>query len=122
MSRNVHIEKLIVSIATLQENTEGEHKKQCPKFPIACPNKCEAGSVPRDDVKEHIKMCPLELIQCEYHVVGCKERMAHKDQRKHNKEKMEEHLSFTTNYLFSTQQKVENIEMVKDLAMEISQT
>ena len=43
-----------------------------------------------------MKMCPLELIQCEYHVVGCEERMACKDQKKHNKEKMEEHLSFAT--------------------------
>ena len=43
---------------------EGEHKEQCPKFPIACPNNCEVSSVPRDDVEEHMKMCPLELIQC----------------------------------------------------------
>ena len=76
---------------------EGEHKEQCPKFPIACPNKCEVGSVPRDDVEEHMKMCPLELIQCEYHVVGCEERMARKDQKKHNKEKMEEHLFLSVN-------------------------
>ena len=54
---------------------EGEHKEQCPKFPIAC---CEVG---RDDVEEHIKMCPQELIQCEYHIVGCQERIARKDQR-----------------------------------------
>ena len=77
-----------------QQFIEGEHKKQCPKLPIACPNKCEVGSVPRDDVEEHKKMCPLELIQCEYQVVGCEERMTRKDQKKHNKEKMEEHLSF----------------------------
>ena len=87
---------------------EGEHKEQCPKFPIACPNKCEVGSVPRDDIEEHIKMCPLELIQCEYHVVGCEERMARKDQKKHNKEKMEEHLSFTTRQLTNTQHNLAN--------------
>ncbi|XP_065887553.1 TNF receptor-associated factor 3-like isoform X2 [Dysidea avara] len=87
---------------------EGEHKKQCPKFPIACPNKCEVGSVPRDDVEEHMKMCPLELIQCEYHMVGCEEKMAHKDQKKHNKEKMEEHLSFTTRQLTNTQHNLAN--------------
>ena len=82
---------------------ESEHKEQCPRFPIACPNKCEVGSVPRDDVEEHMKMCPLKPIQCEYHVVGCEERMARKDQKKHNKEKMEEHLSFTTHQLTNTQ-------------------
>ena len=83
---------------------EGEHKEQCPKFPIACPNNCEVGSVPRDDVEEHMKMCPLELIQCEYHVVGCEERMARKDQKKHNKEKIEEHLSLAVSTLNTTKQ------------------
>ncbi|XP_065918820.1 TNF receptor-associated factor 4-like [Dysidea avara] len=86
-----------------QQFIEGEHKEQCPKFPIACPNKCEVGSVPRDDVEEHKKMCPLELIQCEYHVVGCEERMARKDKKKHNKEKMEEHLSFAIHQLTKAQ-------------------
>ena len=75
---------------------EGEHKELCPKFPIACPNKCEVGSFPRDDVEEHMKIC---LIQCEYHMVGCEERMPRKDQKKHNKEKMEEHLSLTISQL-----------------------
>ena len=86
-----------------QQFIDGKHKEQCHKFPIACPNKCDVSSVPRDAVEEHMKMCPLEIIQCEYHVVGCEERMARKDQKKHNKEKMVEHLSLTTHQLTSTQ-------------------
>ncbi|XP_065887463.1 TNF receptor-associated factor 3-like [Dysidea avara] len=106
---------------------EGEHKEQCPKFPIACPNKCEVGSVPRDDVEEHMKMCPLEVIQCEYHVVGCEERMTRKDQKKHNKEKMEEHLSFTTHQLTNTQHnlansQVEAVDSKDKLTTKITQT
>ena len=85
---------------------EGEHKEQCCKFPLACPNKCEIGSVPRENVEEHMKVCPLELIQCEYHVVGCEERMVRKDQKKHNKEKLEEHLSFTAHQLSNTQRNI----------------
>ena len=88
---------------------EGEHKEQYPKFSITCPNKCEVDRVPRDVVEEHMKMCPLELIQCEYHVVGCEERMACKDQKKHNKEKMEEHLSCTTRQLSNTQYSAQNL-------------
>ncbi|XP_065888321.1 TNF receptor-associated factor 5-like [Dysidea avara] len=106
---------------------EGEHKEQCPKFPIACPNKCEVGSVPRDDVEEHMKICPLELIQCEYHVVGCEERMARKDQKKHSKEKIEEHLSFTTRQLINTQHnlansQVEAVDSKDKLSTKITQT
>ena len=43
---------------------EGEHKVQCPKLPIACPNKCEADSIPREDIDEHRKMFPLEEVTC----------------------------------------------------------
>ena len=44
----------------------------------------------------HRKECPLEMIECEYYSVGCKTKMARKDQEKHKKENMEKHL-MTTN-------------------------
>ena len=71
------------------------HRKLCPKLPLPCPNKCEVGSVPREDMEAHRKECPLEMIQCEYHNVGCEVRMARKDQEKHENEKMKEHLMMT---------------------------
>ncbi|XP_065900596.1 uncharacterized protein [Dysidea avara] len=78
---------------------EGEHKEQCPKLPLSCPNKCEIGSVLREDMEAHRKECPLEMIQCEYHNVGCEERMMRKRKREHEEEKMEEHLSLTKHSL-----------------------
>ncbi|XP_065920951.1 TNF receptor-associated factor 4-like [Dysidea avara] len=85
---------------------DSEHKEQCPKLPVPCPNKCEVGKVPRDDVEEHKKMCSLELIHCEYHELGCEERVARKNQTEHNKEKMEEHLSFMKQKLSMTNQEL----------------
>ena len=76
--------------------SEGQHKEECPKLPLPCPNKCEVGSVPREDMEAHRKECPLEMIQCEYHNVGCEVRMARKDQEWHRNEKMEEHLMMMT--------------------------
>ncbi|XP_065883310.1 TNF receptor-associated factor 3-like isoform X1 [Dysidea avara] len=84
----------------------GEHKEQCPKFSIACPNKCEVGSVPRDNIAEHMKMCSLEIIQCEFHVVGCGDCIARKDQKKHNEQNMEKHLSLSVHQLTSTQDNI----------------
>ena len=81
---------------------EGQHKEECPKLPLPCPNKCEVGSVPREDMEAHMKECPLEMIQCEYHDVGCEVRMARKDQEKHKKEKIEEHLIMTKHELTDT--------------------
>ena len=78
---------------------EGEHKKQCPKLPLPCPNKCEVGSVPREDMEAHRKECPLEVVQCEYHNVGCEDRMMRKDLEWHNTWRMEKHLSLTSSQL-----------------------
>ena len=74
---------------------EGQHKEECPKLPLPCPNKCEAGSVLHEDMETHRKSCPLEMIQCEYYSVGCEVRIARKDHDKHKQEKMEEHLMKT---------------------------
>jgi len=68
------------------------HRRVCPKLPLPCPNKCEVGSVPREDMDAHRKECPLEIVQCEYHNVGCEERMIRKDLEKHMKENVEDHL------------------------------
>ena len=74
----------------------GQHKEECPKLPLPCPNNCEIGSVPREDMEAHRKECPLEMIQCEYYSVGCKRvKLARKDQEKHDNEKMKEHLIMT---------------------------
>ena len=82
---------------------EGQHKEECPKLPLPCPNKCEVGSVPREDMEAHRKECPLEVIQCEYYSVGCKRiKLTRKDQDQHYKEKMEEHLIMTKNELTGT--------------------
>ena len=58
---SVYAARLTVRIAALQEDIS-----LLKMIPLN-------GSVPRDDVEEHMTMCPLELIQCEYHVVGCEE-------------------------------------------------
>ena len=79
------------------------HRNNCPKLPLPCPNKCEVGSVPREDMEVHRKECPLEMIQCEYYSVGCEVKMARKDQEEHNKEKMNIHLRMTTCKLTNTE-------------------
>ena len=73
---------------------EGQHK-ECPKLPLPCPNKCEVGSVPHEEMEGHRKKCPLEMIRCEYYSVGCEVRMARKDQEEHDNENVKEHLMMT---------------------------
>jgi len=61
-------------------------------------------------MEAHRKECPNEVVQCEYHNVGCKERMMHKRKREHEQEKMEEHLSLTKRRLTETYQKLTDTE------------
>ena len=72
-----------------------KHRRTCPKLPLPCPNKCDVGTVPREDMEAHRKECPLEMVQCEYHNVGCDEWMMRKNVEKHEKNKMKLHLQLT---------------------------
>ena len=81
---------------------EGQHKEGCPKLPQPCSNKCEVGSVPREDMEAHLLLCGSEMIQCEYFSVGCKVRMARKDKEVHKKENIEGHLMMTNHELTDT--------------------
>ena len=94
---------------------EGQHKEECPKFPVQCPNECEIESIHRDEVEEHREVCPLEIIQCDYHV-GCEVKMARKDMITHKQdikgvplslninELMEKHFSSTNKQLTHVEQ------------------
>ena len=86
---------------------EGQHKEECPKFPVQCPNECEIESIHRDEVEEHREVCPLEIIQCDYHVVGCEVKMARKDMNTHKQEMMEIHLSLSINELMETREQLQ---------------
>ena len=82
---------------------EGEHKELCPKFPMPCPNNCEVEVIPREEMQTHLNtICPLQVIQCEYHVLGCEAKLVRRDLEKHKKEAMEIHLSITTQQLTKT--------------------
>ena len=79
---------------------EGQHKEECPNLSLRCRNKCKVGSaVAREDMEAHRKGCPLAIVQCEYHNVGCEVRMTRKDLQRHRKEKMEDHLVMATHKL-----------------------
>ena len=89
---------------------EGTHKQQCYRFPVACPNKCEIKNVPSKHLKEHMKVCPLEIVQCQYHNVGCEAKMVRKDLVKHDEEKTNEHLLLMKSTLIDTQSKLADAE------------
>ena len=103
-----------------QQFIEGPHVELCIKFPLVCPNKCRAEDIFRKDMETHLKECPLEMVQCKYHNVGCGTMLARKDQQEHIQEKMEEHFSLTTSELVNTRDKLKATE--QQLIMKSSST
>ena len=81
----------------------GQHKDDCPKFPLSCPNNCKVETIPREEMQAHLDTtCPQMIVQCEYHLVGCEARVTRGDLEKHKKESMEAHLSMTLQQLKTT--------------------
>ena len=75
---------------------EDEHKDQCIKYPVPCPNQCDAGPIPRCDVEKHRAECPLELVSCEFVDVGCNVRSTRQDLKQHMEESQQQHLLSAT--------------------------
>ena len=136
MSNHVYIDCPRSKIICLYCSITGErqfingvhHKEQCPKVPLLCPNKCNIGKVLRETMEAHKAECPLEVIQCEYHEVGCKDSIVRKDKMKHDKEKVEYHLSLmkskylhTTNKLADAEEKIKELESANSILQQKTQ-
>ena len=76
-----------------KEEIAAKHKTRCPQYPLPCPNGCQLGVIPSGGMVAHRKVCPLELVQCEYYVVGCESLVSRGDLENHYNKKVAEHLS-----------------------------
>ena len=79
-------------ITAEREVISSNHKEKCSKFPITCPNNCGLDDIPRDHMDDHKKVCPLEMIQCEFHDVGCEATFLRKDEETHATDGVTTHL------------------------------
>ena len=86
-------------ITAEREVISSEHKEKCCKFPITCPNNCGLDAIPRDDIDEHKKVCPLQMIQCEFHDVGCEVTFPRKDAETHATDSVTTHLQLARRQL-----------------------
>ena len=69
-----------------------EHFKVCRYYPLVCPNRCGA-SFERDVLEEHMKMCGLQELQCEFSYAGCGAEFIRDDQKEHMEQNTQKHLA-----------------------------
>ena len=84
----------------------GQHRNQCPKLPLCCPNECGATNITRSEMSEHLKRCPLQKTICKYSNVGCKATMARQDQDEHDAACMKEHFLLINKELVRTKEEL----------------
>ena len=58
--------------ATYEEVVD-THLSECKYVPLQCPNLCGV-TFERDFMEDHMKMCRLEDVECEFSSVGCEDR------------------------------------------------
>ena len=76
---------------------EGEHKEQCRKYPVNCPNNCGIENIVREQLTDHLdNECCLQLVPCEYVNVGCVMKLHRKDVEQH-------YIQYATNHLHLVQ-------------------
>ena len=73
---------------------EKGHYSDCPAYPLFCRNKCYTKEIRRADMEQHLKECPLEMIQCERWEEGCREIVRRKDMSSHMKAYKKQHREY----------------------------
>ena len=76
-------------------------EREVKQLTIYCTNG-EAGCTWEGEIRElltHKVICPYEIVHCQYHEIGCEEKIYRKDLMEHNKMKTEEHLALSVTKL-----------------------
>ena len=75
----------------LKEDIQG-HYSACPKYPLACPNRCSVTCIRRRAMPDHHSSCPLEHLDCPFKDAGCTEKIARKDMEDHMTANQQKHI------------------------------
>ena len=72
------------------------HITSCPKRSRLCKNNCGQRFTSDEMVAHLTKVCPLEMISCEFRFAGCEKRFSRKDLEEHMEERLKKHLQLMT--------------------------
>ena len=67
------------------------HWPECSYFPLACPNRCGV-TCERPTMEDHMKICPLEEVACQFEHVGCSGKFRREEEEQHMRENSQTHL------------------------------
>ena len=91
--------------ATYEEVVD-KHLPECKYVPLQCPNRCGV-TFERDFMEDHMKMCHLEDVECEFSGVGCDGRFRREDQEDHTRQNSQKHLTLTASLAVETREQLQ---------------
>ena len=83
-----------------------KHLPECKYVPLQCPNLCGV-TFERDFMEDHMKMCRLEKVGCEFSGVGCDDRFRREDQEEHTRQNSQKHLTLTASLAVETKEQLQ---------------
>ena len=95
--------------ATYQEISE-DHWPKCSKYPMECPNDCGEGTIERQDLSNHLEVCPLQIIDCEFDYVGCTEKVQRQEIQFHVESSVKAHLQMMARHAKLQEKRLEQQE------------
>ena len=91
--------------ATYEEVVD-KHFPECKYVPLQCPNLCGV-TFERDFMEDHMKMCRLEEVGCEFSGVGCDDQFIREDQEEHTRQNSQKHLTLTASLAVETKEQLQ---------------
>ena len=91
--------------ATYEEVVD-THLPECKYVPLQCPNRCGV-TFERDFIEDHMKICRLEEVGCEFSGVGCDDRFIREDQEEHTRQNSQKHLTLTASVAVGTKEQLQ---------------
>ena len=91
--------------ATYEEVVD-THLPECKYVPLQCPNLCGV-TFERDFMEDHMKMCRLEEVGCEFSGVGCDGQFIREDQEEHTRQNSQKHLTLTASLAMETKEQLQ---------------
>ena len=81
---------------SVYEDVVNNHWPVCKCYPVPCPNECGV-SPERQNVETHVNtVCPLTVVNCDFHYAGCEVQLVRKDMPTHLAESLATHISLLT--------------------------
>ena len=71
------------------------HWSECKYYPLVCPNRCGV-TCERPTMEDHLKICRLQQVECQFKQIGCLEKFSREDLEEHMREKAQTQMATTS--------------------------